>query len=115
MSGERSTILRVLYSIVLVGEIGNLLMCVYITFAYLIKLRVKSQLIILFYVIAYLVIIGYTVSLVSFWIDPNLMFYCYNQAPKVNVATIAKIVADCALDALGFVVLVTMYQITLSI
>ena len=115
VSPQEGIILRVLYGIILTGEIGNLIACIYITFAYLIKRKVKSSLILMFYAFAYLVIIGYITSLVSWLINPSKMFYCYNDKPSVDVSTIAKISADCALDALGFVVLVTMYQITLSI
>ena len=113
-SGETLT-LRILYGVVLTGEIANLFTCIYITFAYLVKKQVKSHLIIIFYVIAYLVIIGYSTSLIAWLVDPQEMFYCYKAKPETNVSTIAKISADCAIDALGFVVLVTMYQITLSI
>ena len=109
VNSQEAIILRVLYSVILTGEIGNLIACIYITFAYLIKRRVKSHLILMFYGFAFLVIIGYTTALVEWLINPSKMFYCYKDAPSVDVSTIAKISADCALDALGFVVLVTMY------
>ena len=43
------------------------------------------------------------------------MFYDYNLPPREDIAAISKNAADCAMIALGFVVLVTMYQITVSI
>ena len=112
---KEKIILRVLYGVILTGEIGNLIACIYITFAYLIKRKVKSHLILMFYGFAFLVIIGYSTSLVEWLQHPSRMFYCYNDAPSLDVGIIANISANCSLDALGFVVLVTMYQITLSI
>ena len=43
------------------------------------------------------------------------MFYDYNLPPKTDIAAISVNVANCAMIALGFVVLVTMFQITVSI
>ena len=64
LSDEQKTTLRVLYGIVLFGEVCNLLAAIYITFAYLIRLRVTSKLIILFYVVAYMVTIGYSMAII---------------------------------------------------
>ena len=56
--------MRVLYGIVLFGEICNLVAAIYNTIAYLIRLKVTSKLIILFYVVAYVVTIGYTIAII---------------------------------------------------
>ena len=111
----KATTLRVLFSIVLFGQACNFITAVYITFAYLIKLRITSKLIISFYCLAYVVIIGYAIALVIFLKDPNKMFYDYSQPPRIDVATISKNIGNCAVNALGIVILVTMYQITVSI
>ena len=64
LSDDQKFYLRILYAIVLVGEICNLIAAIYITFAYLIRLRITSKLVILFYVVAYLVTIGYTIAII---------------------------------------------------
>ena len=43
------------------------------------------------------------------------MFYDYNLPPRDDVAVISMSAANCAMIALGFVILVTMFQITVSI
>ena len=107
--------LRILYGVILLGEICNLLASVYIICFYMIRLRVKSMLIILFYFTANFATICYTITLIQYLRDPNKMFYDYNQPPSKDVAAICKEMADCAIIALGFVVLVNMYKITVSI
>ena len=64
LSFKQTLSLKILYGIVLFGEICNLVAAIYITFAYLIRLRVTSKLIILFYCVAYLVTIGYTIAII---------------------------------------------------
>ena len=87
----------------------------FITFRYLIPLKIDGPLVILFYVCSSCEVICYIIAAIARMINPDAIFYDYDQPPVVDVAEISKNLANFFGVCLSFVVLITMFQITISI
>ena len=71
-------VLRILFSIVLVMLASNLVAAAFIIVRYLIKLEIRSMSVILFYIFAILVTIGYMITICISLENPSYFFYNFH-------------------------------------
>ena len=90
-------VLRIIFGVVLAMLLSNLIAAVFVIFRYLIGLGIKSSSVILFYVFAFLVTMGYMIAVSASIIVPSELFYDFSQPPIINVSAISKNAADCAM------------------
>ena len=81
----------------------------------MIPLKINGPLVILFYIFASVESFCYIVAAITRIVNPDEIFYNYEGPPEIDVAPISKNLANFFGIALGFIVLITMFQITVSI
>ena len=101
--------------VLLCFQIILLLVAIYNTCAYMIPLRISNPMIILFYVIAYMVTIFYSLSTIFLIQDPHNFFYSYAERPSMDISVIAWDIADCQMITLGLLILAMTVRIILAI
>ena len=87
----------------------NLVAATFNILVYLIPLKIKGSLIILFYVFSFLEAITYVIAMIARLIDPDEIFYDYSTPPQIDVAQISKDLANFFSLVVGFIVLLTMF------
>ena len=106
MSSSQETALRVICSLVLCGQVVNLIAVIIITFANLIKSQTVIALTFLSHIFIYLITIGYSITLVQYIRNPESIF----DEVKVDVYGISHIIADDALFALGVTMIFSILE-----
>ena len=86
--------------------VGNFIFTIYNTAAYLCRLKVTKPLIILFYVLTYVMSVARIIETTSRVSDPTQSYFDYRVATWGGVS---RSIGNCALLALGFLIVVTMY------
>ena len=115
LSDDETLALQIVLGVILFCQVCLMLAAIFNTCFYLIPLRIKNTLILLFYIGAYLVTGCYGVSAYCYIRHPENMFYDFDEHLRFIPSVITGCIADCGMCILGYIILAKTIRIILSI